>query len=232
MNKLNVGIVLDLKEIDGTFKYVINTNYISSIINGKPKDLDLRIIKITYEDNPSLLDLDGVVLIGGGKYSKDVKEKPSLYEANPKRYNFEKNIIKHCFDKKIPLLGICRGFQMINETFDGSVDYINKKTDINHASRKAKHEVKILDGTTLKKIYGKSKLNVNSFHLKEITRVSNKFKVSGISQDGIIEAIESNFSPFFLGVQWHPNALKNKDSDSLFDYFLNYCSKNKKRIQS
>ncbi len=222
MQDIVIGVVLELKEIEGSLKYLINSNYIEAIVHSMPKGGRVILKKITYEDTMEKLNVDGIVLIGGGIFAKSVKNKPSLYEANPQRYNFEKSLLEYCYEKKLPVLGICRGFQMMNEVFGGNVDYIKINSKVNHQA-KVKHTVKLLKNSLLEKIYKKSVLLVNSAHHKHITTVSDNFIISAVSEDGLIEAIESKFKPFFMGVQWHPEALEEADSNLLFKYFLKYC---------
>ena len=83
---LKIGVVLELKEIGNNIRYFVNQKYIELLLNSKPENTDLKIIKITYDDKPELLDLDGIFLIGGGKFSDKIKKRPTLEEANPERY--------------------------------------------------------------------------------------------------------------------------------------------------
>ena len=98
-----------------------------------------------------------------------------------------------------------------------------KITDIdNHLGNKL-HEIIIDKNSLLYKIIGVEKMIVNSRHKSCIS--NTKLNVSGIANDGIIEAIEDDGKRFFLGVQWHPENMYNNDINSrkIFDYFIKMC---------
>src|SRR5690606_26069404 len=85
------------------------------------------------------------------------------------------------------------------------------------------HFVKIKNDSLLRKITNKEVIKVNSFHHQAVKDVPQPLQVSGIASDGIIEAIESTIHPFVLGVQWHPEALAQKDdfiSIKIFEAFI------------
>jgi len=224
---LKIGVVLELKEIKNNVRYFVNQKYIKLLLDSKPENIKLKIIKLTYDDEPESLDLDGVFLIGGGKFSSKIKKRPTLEEANPERYNYEKNLIKYCKQNNIPIFGICRGHQTLNEVHGGEIEYIDKKTEINHNCLKTKHKVKFKDNSLINKIFKNKELLTNSLHLKEITKISEHFSIVAESEDGIIEAIESKKDPLFIGVQWHPEALEEENSVPLIKHFLTHCLENK-----
>lgn len=215
--------LMEIKEANYTNNYIFPQSF--SIIFNSFKD-KVEVIKLTYEDNFQNLDFDCVILPGGGKFSKN-EQKGSLSQTNYLRYNFEKKLIEHCFENKIPILGICRGFQMINETLGGEICYIKdeetKKKHINNNS----HIVSIKKDSFLFEIFKTESLVVNSLHLKEICMLSSNLQIIATSNDNIIEAFQSKFEPKFLGVQWHPELIKNHIS--IFEYFFNYVEMNKNR---
>ena len=93
----------------------------------------------------------------------------------------------------------------------------NKLVDVsNHY--KCEHAINIED-SKLKNIIGKSEIIVNSYHHQQILS-SKEFKVTAISYDGVIEALESNNDIFQIGVEWHPERMNNEDSKRIFREFI------------
>lgn len=134
------------------------------------------------------------------------------------RDTLELRMIQYAIDYDIPLLGICRGHQILNVAGQGSLimdipsDY---ETDIDHGSR-GKHPVRIVEGTLLEEIVGLDNGMVNTSHHQAVERIAPGFRASAYAPDGIVEAIEPidrQGHPFILGVQWHPETLI-RESDS------------------
>lgn len=123
-------------------------------------------------------------------------------------------------EKNKPILGICRGMQLINCKLKGNlindletVRNVNHKKFNNGADRE--HHVIVNKNTLLSQIIEKSEGEVNSSHHQAIDRLGEGLMVSSKSPDGIIEGIElsdKTNSSFFLGIQWHPERMINKDS--------------------
>jgi putative glutamine amidotransferase len=234
-----IGIAIDYSE-DKTYSqypwYAIRENYSSAISNTGG-------IAILLPHEPSALEhytqlVDGLLFIGG-----DFDIDPIVYgeninsdkiKTNKKRFNFEYELCKIALAKKLPILGICAGEQLLNVIYGGTLiqhipDHI--ETSIEHTQsipkHIASHKIKIIKDSLLYKILKVEEIEVNSTHHQAVKEVGKQIKVNAVAPDGIIEGIEITDYPFALGVQWHPEYIASKYDQLIFDYFINFCSKTK-----
>ena len=175
----------------------------------------------------ALLDtLDGIVLSGGSDMNPLLVGEepiPQLHGINPERDVPELMLIRMAYERQIPILGICRGIQMLASALGGGIyqDLGVQYQDaplIKHSQdlvrEQASHTVYIEQDSMLGRIFTQSGLGtgekgeyvlpVNSFHHQAVRCPGELFKVSARSSDGVIEAMESNEHKSILGVQWHP----------------------------
>jgi len=162
--------------------------------------------------------LDGIILSGGPdidpSYFHEMPH-PCLGSVCPQRDETEIFITAEIIKLSKPLLGICRGLQVMNVAMGGTLYQdisSNIKEPIKHiqdAPRWHKsHEIEIVDiDSLIYKIIGKRRIRVNSFHHQSVERPAPDFKITALAPDGVIEAMESNVGGFCLGVQWHPEEL-------------------------
>jgi putative glutamine amidotransferase len=164
---------------------------------------------------PHLLDdLDGVV-IGGGAHVEPgrYQQQPSIeYVYDEQRDEFEWAVLGAVMEKRLPLLGICRGAQLINVYRGGSL-YQNLPEDIPgiHLRRHvmARKRIEILHGSLLEHVMHVHHVLVNSLHRQGVKELGEGLRVSAKDEWGVVQAIESSErgGPFLLGVQWHPEYL-------------------------
>lgn len=160
----------------------------------------------------TLNHIDALILSGGGDVNPlFVGEEPSprLRGINQERDLPEMLITRLAYNRQIPILGICRGIQMLALAFGGKVAQdISIQANIKHSQDAERseltHSVKIVEDSLLYKIYGQEKLLVNSFHHQAVKEPGDKFRVVAKSTDGIVEAMESSEFKSIIGVQWHP----------------------------
>ncbi len=183
-------------------------------------------------DLTGILDnIDGIVFSGGGDPNPLLfGEEPvvQLHSITPERDLQELKLVRMAYDRQIPMLGICKGIQMINAALGGTLyqDIHSQKEGgvwVKHSQdedrRFPSHTVKVENGTLLHKLFGRDTLQVNSFHHQACKDIAPCLRLSAISPDGIIEAIESNEYKSILGVQWHPETFVLRDSDEMMPIF-------------
>ena len=161
-------------------------------------------IIVDFNNNPQkefykvkrLIDIcDGIILQGGSDY-----------------YDIDILITKYLYDKNIPTLGICLGMQTMAMTFNGII----KDIDNHKILEKYAHKIKINKNSKLYEILKKETIYVNSRHKSYIVKTD----LDVAATNKIIEAIEDKNKKFFIGVQWHPESLMDKNSILLFKSFF------------
>lgn len=187
---------------------------------------------IDPEDAPSYVDLfDGLLMLGGFDIDPTFfNEEPhyNLGETYRKRDLFEIALLKAAIKAGKPVMGICRGMQVINVALGGTL-YQDLSEDpqakLKHNQQAPgnlpTHHVNIQSDSMLSSLIGERSY-VNSRHHQALHQLAPALKTVAKSDDGVIEAVESKMNTQILGVQWHPeNMFKhNKESQALFTNFI------------
>lgn len=187
---------------------------------------DVPYILLDWEKNnyDDINKCSSLILTGGAdifpEFYADWEDGRNRDDYIPSRDGFEFRLFDYAIENRLPILGICRGMQLINCRLNGSlINDIETVRGVNHRkisdTEDRYHEINIKDGTLLREIAGGTKGNVNSSHHQGIERPGEGLIVSARAPDGIIEAIEwaeKDNKPFFLGIQWHPERMKDKQS--------------------
>ena len=178
------------------------------------------------------LTCDGLLLPGGGDMDPKFYGQariPACGEPNLLRDAAEPLLLRAFLAADKPVLGICRGIQVMNAVLGGDLyQDIKPFEHLPHNGHWAKvHTVTVRRGSLLSRILGQDTVLVNSQHHQAVDRVAPGFTLAALSEDGIVEAIEKPDAGFCLGVQWHPEWLSDADPamQGLFDAFVNACSK-------
>lgn len=186
--------------------------------------------------------IDGILLTGGGDPDPALWNqypKNCVKEISPMRDSFEVSVIKEAYKKDIPLLGICRGCQMIAVSLGGSLYqdiYAETSSELKHMQNAPAyyptHGIIINSGSLLYSITQKYYNKVNSFHHQSINLLPPGFICSASASDGVIEAIECPSKRFFMGVQWHPELMTDDNTQlSLFSAFVKSAKKTKEELE-
>ncbi|GAA2328746.1 gamma-glutamyl-gamma-aminobutyrate hydrolase family protein [Dactylosporangium salmoneum] len=156
-------------------------------------------------------DADGVLILGGGDldpatYGQQRRVK-NLYGLDAAADAFELGLARAALGSGLPILGICRGMQVLNVAAGGSlIQDLGPGTVHNVQSDNSTmttHGIEIIPGTLLSGIYGRATLQVRSGHHQAVDAIGAGLRVSATASDGVVEAFEGT-AGWALGVQWHP----------------------------
>lgn len=178
---------------------------------------------LPYSEDHSLLEawlerVSGVLITGGAfdippeEYGEQPRE--GLGPVKRERTRFEREVLKLALARKLPVLGVCGGMQLLNVALGGTlVQDISRERpgahghEQKHDRTQPAHPVEVKAGTVLADCLGEGDLMVNSTHHQAVNRLAPGVVVSALSPDGIVEGIEATAYPFAIGVQWHPELL-------------------------
>lgn len=176
----------------------------------------------------------GLVLTGGEDVDPACygeEPSPALGATIPARDRMEFRALSCALERKVPVLGICRGCQLLNVHFGGTLYQdidTERPGDLLHEQRepwgKRSHSATVHPGSRLHEIVGGEDLFINSFHHQAVKKVGDGLRVVARADDGLVEAIEHEEHPWLLGVQWHPerNEAATLDTDPDRRIFLAY----------
>ena len=205
----------------------VKNGYYEGIINAGGLPLALP-----FSENEEVLlkiinTCDGFLISGGPDIDARLfgeENKIFNQEISPCRDMLEVYVIKKAIHMNKPLLGICRGIQVMNVAMGGTIyqdiySQIKGKDLIKHSQTAPKwyptHNVFTEKDSKLRGIFANEIIEVNSFHHQEVKELALCFSITATSSDGIIEGIEHKSHKFAVGVQWHPELMWNKSKEAL-----------------
>jgi putative glutamine amidotransferase len=217
--------------------WMMNQRYIHAVAEtgGAPVlipllDDDLETLRSIYQS------LDGVLIPGGvdmDPHTFGESRGARLGRIDPARDTVEMMLTRWSVEDKKPLLGLCRGSQVMNVALGGSL-YQDLDAEFPHPIKHdyfptagysrdyLAHTVSVVPGSRLGAILQQPEVQVNSMHHQGVKQLAPGLVVSALAPDGLIEGIESSNGHFMVGVQWHPESLVDRDTGMrrLFTTFL------------
>ena len=207
---------------------IVPRAYVDSVRRGGGEAAVLLPRPIDADEAAAILDrFDGLLITGGGdidpgRYGRD--RHPSVYGVDKVRDGFELTLAKAAVDAGMPLLGICRGMQILNVALGGSLEQhiLDRPGLLPHGDPQTGavlHAVALTPGSRLAATMGTERTMSSSHHHQALDRLGDGLTVVGRSDDGLAEAVELDGPSWILGVQWHPEdtAAVNPEQQRLFD---------------
>lgn len=232
MKKALMGIVGNLLFDEGGMfpgydRAYVNNDYVQTTVMAGGAPFILPLIPDYEAVKRQVESVDGIIISGG--YDVDpliYGEEPSQKQGGlcPERDQYDLMVVKAAMELKKPILGICRGMQILNAALGGTMYQDLSQIEgcyikHNQGSRPevASHSVKVEKGTKLCEILGEEVLT-NSFHHQALKDIAPGFKVSARAKDGVVEAFEME-EGFVIGVQWHPEMMARKGDKAMLNLF-------------
>ncbi|MGV3489624.1 MAG: gamma-glutamyl-gamma-aminobutyrate hydrolase family protein [Tuberibacillus sp.] len=216
----------------------VNDDYVQSVVLGGGIPYIVPVVCNEEVIAEQIRQIDGLILSGGDDVSPLLYGEEPLTKLGttfPERDEFDSLLIKHALEQKKPIFAICRGLQILNVAFGGSLyqdlsydeDSTIKHDQWSRGDQPA-HTVDISEDSLLFNILGGSAL-VNSFHHQAVKRAAKGFKITAAAKDGVIEALEKEGDDYVVGVQWHPEmmAQNNPSMRALFERLVQEAVKRK-----
>jgi putative glutamine amidotransferase len=209
----------------GTERAYVNQDYLDALVLAGALPVVLPMAFEPEDLQAQLAILDGVMFSGGvdmDPLTYGEEPAPGLGDTYPDMDRHQIPLARMARAAGLPILGICRGIQVLNVAFGGTLHQDlaslagphlrHVQTGWRHA---VSHSLDLAEGTRLRRIFEQGRIGTNSFHHQAVKDLAPGFRVSALAQDGVIEGIETSDEAFVLGVQWHPEGMVKKYPDML-----------------
>ena len=181
--------------------------------------------------------INGILFSGGGDISLDQfpgSDHPRIDGVDDKRDFTELTLMRTAVDDGKPVLGICRGAQVMNVALGGTlythiIDQVENALDHDYPGNRRTtlvHPVNVDEESRSAEIFGETFLNVNSLHHQGLKDIAPRLRVAGHAPDGLVEVVEVEDHPYAIAVQWHPEWLTDQPAmQRLFKSFVDASAK-------
>jgi len=200
-------------------RYGINQSYVRALAAAGCAPVLIPLIDDQDQLRAIYARLDGIVFPGGADIApSEYGEQPidNLNVIEPERDRTEFTLARWAYEDNLPTLGICRGQQLLNVALGGSL-YQDLRhqgvTQVEHAEAHGRgrtaliHRVRLDPDSRLAQLIDETSIDVNSLHHQAVKSIAPRLRVTGKSEDGVIEALESDDRRFLIAVQWHPEEI-------------------------
>lgn len=211
-----------------------NTAYVEALLRNGAIPAVIPASSILAGTREAVSFCDGLLFPGGEDlhpWYYGEEPLPVLGEVRPEIDEALFQAGKYALDRKIPMLGICKGHQFLNVLLGGSLYQdlsLRKEESLQHLQKRSRsyltHHVEVLEGTRLASVLGAGSLETNSMHHQAVKALGRGLMASAYGADGVIEALEDE-EGLVMGVQWHPENLIDSapDMNRLFSFFGEHC---------
>lgn len=201
----------------GVFK-----DYTEAVVLGGGVPFILPPVEIKEDMLAQLSAIDLLIVSGGADVQPFLygeAPSPLLEKMNPERDLYEMELVRLAYAQGIPIFGICRGLQVINVAFGGTlyqdISEFTENTGLHRhpkSDQEATHPVEIVENTLLYEILKEKTIVTNSYHHQGIKKLAPDLQVNAYAPDGFIEGIEKPGGSFLLALQWHPEMMVKHDA--------------------
>jgi putative glutamine amidotransferase len=214
-------------------RWLLNETYVNAVYDAGGLPL---ILPILPEVPDQLIEmLDGVILSGGGDIDPvhfGREQHPLASGISAERDDLELRMFRVARGAGLPILGICRGLQLINVALGGTLvqDIPDQRVgSLQHgqhldglARDDVSHVVRLLAGSRIAAIFGATSIMTNSYHHQAVDELADGLTVTGHAEDGTVESFEAPGEPFLVAVQWHPETLYRRHTNQalIFQAFI------------
>lgn len=224
MPVIGIGCMI-IETESGAFKSAVSNQYVEAVIKGGGVPIMLPYTQARLADQWLSL-CDGLIMPGGYDiqpllYDEDSRQ--GLGRVDPKEDNYQLELLNKAICRDMPVLGICKGCQLINVALGGNLyqDLKEIPTEIQHYMKAddpvVAHKVCAEPSLPIGKLLGKS-FYTNSFHHQAIHKLGEGLQVMAHTSDGVVEAVFAKDKKFVWGIQWHPEMML-AESDSMLPIF-------------
>lgn len=188
-----------------------------------------------------LMSLDGLIFAGGGDIDPsryNGENHPEIKRVDPERDQFEFALAEAVLASKLPVLGICRGQQLLNIATGGTLvehlpdQYGEKVIHRRENGRDIDHNVSVTAESRLAEIVGAETISTKSMHHQGIAKIGNNWNIVAASDDGVVEAQEHCLHPWMIAVQWHPEMAVDQPAQlALFQALITEANRYRREIK-